>query len=70
MAVNNEQVIVLDGGGGMGSGLGGQDPLYDPTIEMPPIIGEKEEDEVSETEVGEGFDHQGKDILRYGRHTK
>ena len=59
MAVNNEQVIVLDGGGGMGSGVGGQDPLYDPNIEMPPTIGEQEEDEVSETEVGEGFDHQG-----------
>ena len=38
MAVNNEQVIVLDGGGGMGSGVGGQqDPLYDPNIIMPPL---------------------------------
>ena len=26
MAVNNKQVIVLDGGGGMGSGVVGQDP--------------------------------------------
>ena len=44
MAVNNE-VIVLEGGGG------GTDPIS----EMPPTIGELEEEEL----VEDGFEHQG-----------